>query len=324
MAEKNCMISKDFKIVFMGTPDFAVTILAKLVAESCSIVCVITAPDKPAGRGQHIQKSAVKQFAESNELTLLQPANLKDENFITELKAFNADLFVVVAFRMLPEVVWSMPPKGTINLHASLLPNYRGAAPINWAIINGEKETGVTTFFIEKEIDTGNVIERSALAINENETVGELHDRLMKLGADVSYSTIVKIANNTATAIDQLQLTHDGIKNAPKIFKEDCLINWKQPMDVNHDFIRGLSPYPAAWCKLHHETKDELKTFKLFRSEKTTLPVNGETIKRDETGLLFPCKDFYIRITELQMEGKRKMNFKEFLAGNPCEEWKII
>jgi methionyl-tRNA formyltransferase len=198
----------------------------------------------------------------------LQPANLKDENFITELKAFNADLFVVVAFRMLPEVVWSMPPKGTINLHASLLPNYRGAAPINWAIINGEKETGVTTFFIEKEIDTGNVIERSALAINENETVGELHDRLMKLGADVSYSTIVKIANNTATTIDQLQLTHDGIKNAPKIFKEDCLINWKQPMDVNHDFIRGLSPYPAAWCKLHHETKDELKTFKLFRSEK--------------------------------------------------------
>jgi methionyl-tRNA formyltransferase len=324
MAEKNCMISKDFKIVFMGTPDFAVTILAKLVAESCSIVCVITAPDKPAGRGQHIQKSAVKQFAESNELTLLQPANLKDENFITELKAFNADLFVVVAFRMLPEVVWSMPPKGTINLHASLLPNYRGAAPINWAIINGEKETGVTTFFIEKEIDTGNVIDRSALAINENETVGELHDRLMKLGADVSYSTIVKIANNTATAIDQLQLTHDGIKNAPKIFKEDCLINWKQPMDVIHDFIRGLSPYPAAWCKLHHETKDELKTFKLFRSEKTTLPVNGETIKRDETGLLFPCKDFYVRITELQMEGKRKMNYKEFLAGNPCEEWKII
>jgi methionyl-tRNA formyltransferase len=324
MAEKNCMISKDFKIVFMGTPDFAVTILAKLVAESCSIVCVITAPDKPAGRGQHIQKSAVKQYAESHQLTLLQPSNLKDENFITELKAFNADLFVVVAFRMLPEVVWSMPPKGTINLHASLLPNYRGAAPINWAIINGEKETGVTTFFIQKEIDTGNVIERSALAINENETVGELHDRLMKLGADVSYSTIVKIANNTATAIDQLQLTHDGIKNAPKIFKEDCLINWKQPMDVIHDFIRGLSPYPAAWCKLQHKTKDELKTFKLFRSEKTTLPVNGETIKRDETGLLFPCKDFYIRITELQMEGKRKMNFKEFLAGNPCEEWKII
>lgn len=318
------MINKDFKIVFMGTPDFAVTILEKLVAESCSIVCVITAPDKPAGRGQHIQKSAVKQYAESHQLTLLQPSNLKDEKFITELKAFDADLFVVVAFRMLPEVVWSMPPKGTINLHASLLPNYRGAAPINWAIINGEKETGVTTFFIEKEIDTGNVIERSALAINENETVGELHDRLMKLGADVSYSTIVKITNNTATAIDQLQLTHDGIKNAPKIFKEDCQINWKQPMDVIHDFIRGLSPYPAAWCKLHHQTKDELKTFKLFRSEKTTLPVNGETIKRDETGLLFPCKDFYIRITELQMEGKRKMNFKEFLAGNPCEEWKII
>lgn len=318
------MISKEFKIVFMGTPDFAVHILAKLVNESCNIVGVITAPDKPAGRGQHIQKSAVKQFSETNGLNILQPTNLKDENFITELKALEADLFVVVAFRMLPEVVWSMPPKGTINLHASLLPDYRGAAPINWAIINGEKETGVTTFFIEKEIDTGKVIERKAIAIGENETVGELHDRLMKLGAEVSYSTVLKIALNKAEAIDQLTLTTNDLKFAPKLYKENCEISWEQPIAILHDFIRGLSPYPAAWCKLKHTSKDDVKTFKIHLTEKTNIPTEGKQLKRDTSGILIPCKDFYIRVIELQMEGKRKMNFKEFLAGNPCEEWEVL
>jgi methionyl-tRNA formyltransferase len=318
------MISKEFKIVFMGTPDFAVHILAKLVSEACNIVGVITAPDKPAGRGQLIQKSAVKQFAEAHQLNTLQPTNLKDEQFLAELQALQADLFVVVAFRMLPEVVWSMPPKGTINLHASLLPNYRGAAPINWALINGEKETGVTTFFIEKEIDTGKVIERKAIGIGENETVGELHDRLMELGAEVSYSTVLKIANNEATAIDQLQLTHEGIKNAPKIFKNDCVIDWKESMEKTHDFIRGLSPYPAAWCKLTNTSKGEVKSFKLFNPLKTDILVKGTQLVRTPDGILFPCIDFYICIRELQLEGKRKMTFKEFLAGNPCEEWEII
>jgi methionyl-tRNA formyltransferase len=318
------MISKEFKIVFMGTPDFAVHILAKLVSEACNIVGVITAPDKPAGRGQLIQKSAVKQFAEAHQLNTLQPTNLKDEQFLAELQALQADLFVVVAFRMLPEVVWSMPPKGTINLHASLLPNYRGAAPINWALINGEKETGVTTFFIEKEIDTGKVIERKAIGIGENETVGELHDRLMELGAEVSYSTVLKIANNEATAIDQLQLTHEGIKNAPKIYKNDCEIDWKESMEKTHDFIRGLSPYPAAWCKLTNTSKGEVKSFKLFNPLKTDILVKGTQLVRTPDGILFPCNDFYICIRELQLEGKRKMTFKEFLAGNPCEEWEII
>ena len=318
------MISKEFKIVFMGTPDFAVHILAKLVNESCNIVGIITAPDKPAGRGQHIQKSAVKQFAETKELNILQPTNLKDENFIADLQALQADLFVVVAFRMLPEVVWAMPPKGTINLHASLLPNYRGAAPINWAIINGEKETGVTTFFIEKEIDTGKVIERASVVIGENETVGELHDRLMELGAEVSYSTVLKIAQNQAEAIDQLTLTTDELKIAPKLFKENSVIDWEQPITILHDFIRGLSPYPAAWCKLRHTSKDDIKTFKILLTEKTNIPSVGKQLKRDASGILIPCKDFYIRVTELQMEGKRKMNFKEFLAGNPCEEWEVF
>ena len=318
------MISKEFKIVFMGTPDFAVHILAKLVNESCNIVGIITAPDKPAGRGQHIQKSAVKQFAETKELNILQPTNLKDENFIADLQALQADLFVVVAFRMLPEVVWAMPPKGTINLHASLLPNYRGAAPINWAIINGEKETGVTTFFIEKEIDTGKVIERASVVIGENETVGELHDRLMELGAEVSYSTVLKIAQNQAEAIDQLTLTTDELKIAPKLFKENSVIDWEQPIAILHDFIRGLSPYPAAWCKLRHTSKEDIKTFKILLNEKTNIPAVGKQLKRDASGILIPCKDFYIRVTELQMEGKRKMNFKEFLAGNPCEEWEVF
>jgi methionyl-tRNA formyltransferase len=317
------MISKEFKIVFMGTPDFAVHILAKLVSEACNIVGVITAPDKPAGRGQLIQKSAVKQFAEVHQLNTLQPTNLKDEQFIAELHALKADLFVVVAFRMLPEVVWAMPPKGTINLHASLLPNYRGAAPINWAIINGEKETGVTTFFIEKEIDTGKVIERDSIVISENETVGELHDRLMELGAEVCYSTVLKIAQDQAEAIDQLTLTTDELKIAPKLYKENSLIDWEQPIAILHDFVRGLSPYPAAWCKLRHTPKDDIKTFKILLTEKTNIPADGKQLKRDASGILIPCKDFYIRVTELQMEGKRKMNFKEFLAGNPCEEWEI-
>jgi|LauGreDrversion4_2_1035121.scaffolds.fasta_scaffold27026_4 methionyl-tRNA formyltransferase len=317
------MENSEFKIVFMGTPEFAVCILDKLVNENFSIVGVITAPDKPAGRGQQIQESAVKKYAVSKSLTVLQPTNLKDEQFQFELKSLNADLFVVVAFRMLPESVWSMPSKGTINLHASLLPQYRGAAPINWAIINGEKETGVTTFFIEKEIDTGMVIERSKLSIGANETVGELHDRLMQLGAEVTFSTVVKISKGTAKPIDQLKLAEGELKNAPKIFKQDCKINFEQPAATVHNFIRGLSPYPAAWCTLVNHL-NEKKTFKLFKSEETNLPVLTKSIiSASKEGLLFPCQDKHLLITELQPEGKRKMHFKEFLAGNTIENWQI-
>jgi methionyl-tRNA formyltransferase len=293
------------------------------VNENFSIVGVITAPDKPAGRGQQIQESAVKKYAVSKSLTVLQPTNLKDEQFQFELKSLNADLFVVVAFRMLPESVWSMPSKGTINLHASLLPQYRGAAPINWAIINGEKETGVTTFFIEKEIDTGMVIERSKLSIGANETVGELHDRLMQLGAEVTFSTVEKISKGTAEPIDQLKLAEGELKNAPKIFKQDCKINFEQPAATVHNFIRGLSPYPAAWCTLVNHL-NEKKTFKLFKSEETNLPVLAKSIiSASKEGLLFPCQDKLLLITELQPEGKRKMHFKEFLAGNTIENWQI-
>jgi methionyl-tRNA formyltransferase len=317
------MEKSDFKIVFMGTPEFAVCILDKLVIENFSIVGVITAPDKPAGRGQQLQESAVKKYAVSKSLHILQPTNLKDEQFQYELKSLNADLFVVVAFRMLPESVWSMPPKGTINLHASLLPQYRGAAPINWAIINGEQETGVTTFFIEKEIDTGMVIERSSLVIGINETVGELHDRLMKLGAEVTHSTVLKISKGIDEPIDQLKLTNGELKNAPKIFKQDCKINFNQPASVVHNFIRGLSPYPAAWCTLVNHL-NEKKTFKLFISEVTKLPVSSRTIiSASKEGLLFPCQDKLLLITELQPEGKRRMHFKEFLAGNTIENWQL-
>lgn len=314
---------KDLRIVFMGTPEFAVTILDRLVENGANIVGVITAPDKPAGRGLHLNESAVKRYAVSRNLNILQPASLKDEEFISELRSLHADLFVVVAFRMLPEIVWSMPPKGTINLHASILPDYRGAAPINWAVINGEKETGVTTFFIEKEIDTGKVIERNILPVGENETVGELHDRLMELGAQTTLSTVIKIANGDVQGIPQIELAEGELKSAPKIFKGDCEINFSQPVANVHNFVRGLSPYPAAWCTLYHPT-DGKRTFKLFSCRKTSEPTNGSReIKIAKEGILFPCEDTYLLVTELQPEGKRRMDFKAFLAGNSVDGWKV-
>ncbi len=307
----------------MGTPEFAVSILDKLVRENCSVVGVITSPDKPAGRGQLLNQSAVKKYAATKSMNILQPSNLKDEGFLSKLKSLNADLFVVVAFRMLPESVWSIPPKGTINLHASLLPQYRGAAPINWAIINGEKETGVTTFFIEKEIDTGKVIERATLSIGKNETVGQLHDRMMNLGAEITYSTVLKISNNHVEPVDQLKLKNGELKIAPKIFKQDCKINFDQPAIIVHNFIRGMSPYPAAWCTLVNNL-NEKKSFKLFCSEVIDSPVISKTlISASKEGLLFPCQDNLLLVSELQPEGKRRMYFKEFLAGNSLDNWQL-
>lgn len=315
---------KNLRIVFMGTPEFAVAILDKLVVNGVNIVGVITAPDKPAGRGLQLNESAVKKYAVSKNMNILQPTNLKDEVFVSELRDLKADLFVVVAFRMLPEIVWSMPPKGTINLHGSLLPNYRGAAPINWAVINGEKETGVTTFFIEKEIDTGRIIERNAIPIEENETVGELHDRLMELGAKTTLSTVVKIAAGNVEGIPQIELTEGALKHAPKIFKGDCQINFSIPVNKVHDFIRGLSPYPAAWCVLRHLIYGD-RTFKLFGCQKTELLTNGgKELKISKDGILFPCQDAYLLVTELQPEGKRRMDFKAFLAGNSIEGWEVL
>jgi methionyl-tRNA formyltransferase len=318
------MEKKDFRIVFMGTPDFAVSILEGLVSANFNIVSVVTAPDKPAGRGQQLSESAVKKAAITHSISVLQPSNLKDDVFIHELQSLSADLFVVVAFRMLPEIVWSMPPKGTINLHASLLPNYRGAAPINWAVINGEKETGVTTFFIEKEIDTGKVIEQEKIAIEEKETVGEVHDKLMVLGTKLTVSTVGKIMIGEANGIEQDSMTTATLKNAPKIFKPDCKVDWDQEVTVVHNFIRGLSPYPTAWTELKNKVTGEVKSFKLFISSKTMQSVkDGTALLTSSEGVLFPCADFYLCLTEFQMEGKRRMNYKEFLAGNRLEDWVI-
>lgn len=315
----------ELSIVFMGTPGFATEILRKLHKEEVNIKGVITSPDRKSGRGQKVNKSDVKIFAEENRLHIMQPTNLKDPEFILELKALKADLFIVVAFRMLPEIVWGMPPKGTINLHASLLPNYRGAAPINWAIINGEKETGVTSFFIEKEIDTGMIIEKEKLSIGENESAGELHDRLMHLGADVIYSTYLKITNGNIKAIDQDDLMSKEMKPAPKIFKPDCRVNFNQPVYKVHNFCRGLSPYPASWCVIHNNEKNESKTYKLFNTEKTGIDSsNTNEIKTTEEGILFPCIDNYLLVKEIQMEGKRKMHFKDFLAGNTLDNCAIV
>jgi methionyl-tRNA formyltransferase len=308
------------KILFYGTPDFAVGSLKALLDSNKNVIGVVTAPDKPAGRGQKIHQSAVKEFAIANNLTVLQPTNLKDEAFIQEIQELNADLFVVVAFRMLPEIIWNMPRCGTINLHASLLPNYRGAAPINWALINGEKETGVTTFFIEKDIDTGKIIEQAKVVIGDNEDIGSLYERLMKLGADVMLSTVHKIEKGNITAISQSEFDLSKVKPAPKIFKPDCKINFSNTVQEVHNFCRGLSPYPSAWCELTNTTKNETKTYKVFSTKKTDIKPSGKKLTSNEDGILFPCSDFCVAVSEIQPEGKRKMNFKEFLAGNSVAE----
>jgi methionyl-tRNA formyltransferase len=313
----------DFKIIFMGTPEFAVTILDGLIQNNFDVVGVVTAPDKPAGRGQKVAQSDVKKYCEEKELHTLQPTNLKDEYFISELKALDADLFVVVAFRMLPEIVWNMPAQGTINLHASLLPQYRGAAPINWAIVNGEKKTGVTTFFIEKEIDTGMIIEQEEIEIAENETAGELHDALMHLGSKLIVQTVKKIQSGKVVRTSQKDLIQgQKLIEAPKIFKAMCQISWKESVAVVHDFCRGFSPYPTAWTKIENKTTKEIKSLKIFSTQKTDQTVSEQNqIVSSKEGLLFPCGDFYMLVLELQAEGKRRMTAKEFNAGHKMEDW---
>jgi methionyl-tRNA formyltransferase len=322
---KETTIEKKQSIVFMGTPEFAVEILKSLHENEIEIKAVITAPDKPAGRGRKINQSAVKIYAEENNLNIMQPSNLKDEEFLSDLKELKADLFVVVAFRMLPEVVWTMPPKGTINLHASLLPNYRGAAPINWAIINGEIKTGVTTFFIEKDIDTGKIIDQESIDIGSDENVGSLYTRLMVLGSDVMLRTVNNIFNNKVNAIEQGTFTESAMNPAPKIFKQDCRVNFDRSVSDTHNFCRGLSPYPAAWVKLTDNDGESSKTMKLFRTKPTSIRVkDNKNILKGENGLLFPCLDFYLEVVEIQIEGKRRMHYKDFLAGNSIENLKII
>ncbi|MER3497865.1 MAG: methionyl-tRNA formyltransferase [Chitinophagaceae bacterium] len=301
------------RIVFLGTPEFAVASLDALVKAGFNIVGVVTAPDKPAGRGMKLTESAIKKYALQHNLKILQPEKLKQPEFLNELRSLQADLQVVVAFRMLPEIVWNMPPKGTINLHASLLPQYRGAAPINWAIINGEKETGVTTFKLKHEIDTGNILLQQKIEIGEDETAGELHDRMKEIGAALLVKTVEGIAAGTLNEIPQeMELPAKQLKHAPKIFTDTCKINWSKPADEIHNLIRGLSPYPAAFTELGD------KLLKVYRSKKekiipTSKPGHWETDAK--TYLKFACADGYIQLTDVQLEGKKRMPVEEFLKG---------
>ena len=317
---------KKLRLVFMGTPDFAVGILEALHGSIHEITAVVTVADKAAGRGQKLKESAVKIYAQANNLTILQPEKLKDEHFLSQLKELQSDLFVVIAFRMLPKEVWKMPAFGTINLHASLLPNYRGAAPINWAIINGDEETGVTTFFIYEAIDSGKIIAQEKVKISSSTNAGELHDELMSVGAELTLKTVAAISQQTHTVLDQDKFEKKDFKMAPKIFKEDCEISWQETVENVHNKIRGLSPYPAAWTKLKNTKKNEILLVKLFTSK--TIENNGLSLtgnlKEHSDGILFPCKNGFICITELQVEGKRRMTFKEFLAGNEIKDWELF
>lgn len=303
----------------MGTPEFAVPSLDILIQDGFDVVAVITAPDKPAGRGLKVKESAVKKYALVHNLPILQPLKLKKSEFIDQLRSFHADLQVVVAFRMLPEVIWNMPPLGTINLHASLLPQYRGAAPINWAIINGETETGVTTFKLQHEIDTGQVIYQKKVPILANETAGELHDKLMAEGAELLLKTVQDIASGQATFIPQSVLYDplQTIHHAPKIFKEDCKINWTKDIDQVYDLIRGLSPYPAAWTKFNGKT---LKIFKSRKEYAKDLAEPGTAITDHKAYLRVSCKEGWIYLLEIQPEGKKRMNIEDFLRGFREEE----
>lgn len=308
------------RVVFMGTPDFAVASLKALLEREVDVVGVITAPDRPAGRGQQLRPSAVKQFALEHDLHVLQPTNLKNETFLEELQALRAELFVVVAFRMLPEVVWGMPAKGTINLHGSLLPQYRGAAPINRAIMNGEQETGVTTFFIRAAIDTGAIIDKATTPIGPDETAGEVHDRLMNIGAQLLADTVIKISEGAVTAIPQEDLIDGSLKEAPKIFKDDCKIDWQQPALSVHNHIRGLSPYPAAWSTLQIPEQDakSVKVFKTSVEEATLAPGAIRTDGKQQ--LLVGTAEGAIRIHELQLAGKKRMRTEDLLRGFNIEE----
>ena len=300
----------DLRIIYMGTPEFAVPSLQTLVENGVNVVAVVTAPDRPKGRGQKLTTTPVKDYAVSQEIPVLQPTNLKSPEFLEELKSYNANLQIVVAFRMLPVAVWDMPEIGTFNLHGSLLPQYRGAAPINWAIINGEKETGVTTFFLKHEIDTGNVIFQEKEPIGEEDNVGDVYERLMQRGAKLVLKTVRAIE-----AGDYPQLPQDEsveIKHAPKIFKETCEIDWKKPTEEVYNFIRGLSPYPAAWTCIND------KNFKIFATKKMdsgkkTEP--GEYKTDNKTFLHIQTGTGALAITELQMEGKKRMDIESFLRG---------
>lgn len=303
------------RIIFMGTPDFAVASLHALVQAGHNVVAVITATDKMGGRGgKQLLESAVKKYAVANDIPVLQPKNLKAPDFIDNLASYHADLQVVVAFRMLPKVVWAMPPLGTFNLHGSLLPKYRGAAPINWAVINGDTETGVTTFFIQEEIDTGDLIFQEKMSIGDNENVGEVHDRMMMLGAEVVVKTVAAIANGN---ISPKQQDHQLASPAPKLTAENTRINFAQPTKKVHDFIRGLNPYPTAWTSLEGEKWKILKTIPHLESHSLTA---GTIVTDGKNDFKIATQDGFVEVLELQVPGKRRMNVRDFLNGWRADE----
>ena len=304
---------RDLRIVFMGTPDFAVYTLKAIVEAGYNVVGVITAPDRPAGRGRKLQESAVKKYATEQNLKVLQPVNLKAESFLQELKSLEANLQVVVAFRMLPEVVWKMPEFGTFNLHASLLPQYRGAAPINWAIINGETETGVSTFFIDEKIDTGEMILQEKMDIGDSETAGELHDRLMHKGADLVLKTLETIKEGSVKTTSQKDASQ--LKSAYKLTRENTRINWEDSLETVFNLIRGLSPYPTAWTMLNNGNEDLM--LKIYKAEPEHSPHSYSTGKILEEGktVKVAVKNGYVVLKEVQLPGKRKMSIKDLLNG---------
>lgn len=311
----------------MGTPDFAVLPLKKIIEAGYEVVGVVTNPDKPAGRGQKVQESAVKKFAQENGLKILQPEKFRNEQFLKELAELKADLQLVVAFKMLPEVVWNMPPLGTVNLHASLLPDYRGAAPINWAIINGEKESGVTTFLLKHEIDSGNIVYQQKVEIGESMTAGELHDELMQVGAELLVKTVDALEAGHAPFIEQRQLLggREPI-GAPKIFKEDMKIDWTKDVHTVYNHIRGLSPFPTAWTELIHKETAVVLPVKIFKTEKIVQehPNAMGTIVTDQKKTFdIYVKNGVIRIVELQLSGKKRMGVEEFLRGFRLEDYQI-
>ncbi len=315
------MEKKELRIVYMGTPDFAVESLRALVEGGYNVVGVITMPDKPIGRhGSVLQASPVKKYALSQNLPVLQPEKLKDETFLDELRALKADLQIVVAFRMLPEVVWDMPRFGTFNLHASLLPQYRGAAPINWAVINGDTETGVTTFFLTHEIDTGKIIRQKHLPIADTDNVGTVHDALMAIGAGLVTETVDLLLAGKVDAIPQEEFIKDvtELRPAPKIFKDTCRIDWNQPSKRIYDFIRGLSPYPAAWTELV-ASDGSRQALKVYQAEKRPASHNqaiGVILTDTKSYIDIAVEDGYIRLLDLQLAGKKRMGVKDFLNGN--------
>lgn len=319
------MKKSDLKIVFFGTPEFAVASLDRLLAAGYNVAAVVTAPDKPAGRGRQLQMPAVKQYALEKGLPVLQPEKLKDPDFIAQLQAIGAQLFIVIAFRMLPEVVWTMPPLGTFNLHASLLPRYRGAAPINWAVINGEKRTGVTTFFLKHEIDTGDIISTRSIAIGPDEDAGSVHDRLMAIGADLTLETVDHIVAGDLEVTPQDSVEGVVPTPAPKIFRETCRIDWTRPAAEVYNLVRGLSPYPTAWTVLS-DAGTEQGTLKIFATRLTDLPAEkpGRVVADHAAGTMtIDCADRRLEVLSLQAPGKRRMPVADFLRGCRLESMTV-